>query len=81
MSIVSNIENNDITELKINDGIVADKDVIGSFVKNSADIEIINLNHKYDELKGTYIDIQDFGKWYINELTTDEEFTSSKLSL
>ena len=80
-NIVNNIENNDITELKINDGIVADKDIIGSFVKNSADIEIINLDHKYDNLKGTYIDIQDFGKWYVNELATDEEFTSSKLSL
>ncbi len=79
--IVSEIENKHLTAVKLNDGIVTNKVVVGSFVKNSGEIEVINLNHQYDNLKGKYLDIQGFGKWYVNDLSTDEEFTTSKLSL
>ncbi len=79
--IVSKIEDKYITGFKVNDNIVADKKVIGSFVKNTAELQIINLNHSYDNLKGQYIDIQGFGKWFVDDLETDEEFTESTLKL
>lgn len=79
--IINNIQDNHITGFKVNDNIVADKKVVGTFVKNTAELEIINLNHVYDNLKGQYIDIQDFGKWYVNDLETNEEFTESTLKL
>lgn len=79
--IVSKIEDKYITGFKVNDNIVANKKVIGSFIKNTAELEIINLNHTYDNLKGQYIDIQGFGKWYVSDLETDEEYTESTLKL
>lgn len=79
--IVSDISNNHVTGLKIIDGIGSSGNIIGSFEKNTGEIKILNLNHTYDELKGKYVDIQNFGKWYVNDLETDEEFTESTLSL
>lgn len=81
MNIISDVEDKHITDVKINDGIVANKIVVGSFIKNTAEVQLINLNHIYDNLQGKEIDIQGFGTWYVNELSTDEEFTESKLSL
>lgn len=79
--IASKIEDKHITSFRVNDNIVADKKAVGSFVKNTAELQIINLNHFYDNLKEQYIDIQGFGKWYVNDLETDEEFTESTLKL
>ena len=81
MSIISNIDNKHVTGVKINDEIVANKEVIGTFIKNTGEIEITNINHMYDNLKGQYIDIQGFGTWYVDDLKSDEEFVTSKLSL
>lgn len=81
MSIISNIDNKHLTSVKLNDNIVSNKEVIGTFIKNIAEIEITNINHMYDDLKGQYLDIQGFGKWYVDDLKSDEEFVTSKLSL
>ena len=79
--IVNKIEDKDITLLKISDEIVNDKNVIGSFVKNNGTLEILNLNHKYDSLLNTDIEIQNFGTWHIDDLKTDEDFTISTLNI
>lgn len=79
--IVNKVEDNHITGIKFNDNIIADKSVVGTFVKNTAELKVINLNHIYDNLKGEYIDIEGFGSWYVNDLETDEEFTESTLQL
>ena len=79
--IVSNTNDNHITGLKLIDGIGSNGNIVGSFEKNTGEIKILNLNHTYDNLKGKYIDIQNFGKWYVSGFETDEEFTESTLSL
>lgn len=79
--IVSNIQDKDLLGVKFVDDVVSNKKVVGSFVKNTGELTILNLNHVYDELEHTYVDIEGFGTWYINELKTDEEVTSSSLSL
>ncbi|MCI8575635.1 MAG: hypothetical protein HFI09_04110 [Bacilli bacterium] len=79
--IVSNISDNHITGLKFVDRIGSSGNIIGSFEKNTGELKILNLNHIYDGLKGKYIDIKDFGEWYVEDLITDEEFTESTLSL
>lgn len=80
--IVTQIANdNHITDFKINDTITSDKNIIGTFVKNSAELTILNLNHTYDYLKNQYIDIKNFGTWYVDDLKTDEEMLSSTLTL
>ena len=80
-NIISNIDNKHVTAVKIDDGIVSNKEVVGTFIKNTGEIEIININHVYDNLKGQYINIQGFGTWYVDDLRSDEEFISSKLTL
>lgn len=80
-NIISNIDNKHVTTVKIDDGIVSNKEVVGTFIKNTGEIEIININHVYDDLKGQYINIQSFGTWYIDDLKSDEEFITSKLTL
>ncbi len=79
--IVTGIKDSDITGFKLIDNIENNQQVIGAFVKNSAELKIINLNHAYDNLYHTYIDIQGFGSWYVNDLKTDEDSIESTLSL
>lgn len=80
-NIVSNINNKDLLGVKFIDDIVSNKKVVGSFIKNTGELTILNLEHTYDKLENTYVDIEGFGTWYINEVKTDEEVTSSTLSL
>ena len=79
--IISNIEDNHIQSLKLTDDIINNKQVVGSFLKNTGELSILNLNHTYDNLEHTYIDIKGFGKWYVDELKSDEEYISSTLKL
>lgn len=79
--IVSNIHDKHVTGLRLIDAIGSNGNVIGSFEKNTGELKILNLNHTYDNLEGTYVDIKNFGKWYVEKLNTDEEFTESTLSL
>ena len=79
--IISNIEDNHVQSLKLNDDIVNNSQVVGSFLKNTGELSILNLNHTYDNLEHTYIDIKGFGKWYVDELKSDEEYISSTLKL
>ena len=41
--IISNIDNNHVINFKVNDGIVSNGEVIGSFIENTAELEILNL--------------------------------------
>ena len=76
------IDDKHLTGIKLTDNIVSSQnDVVGSFIKNTAEIEIININHQYDYLKGTYLKIPNFGTWYVNEIEHDEEFINSTLKL
>ena len=77
--IISNIDNNHVIDFKVNDGIVSNGEVIGSFIENTADLEILNLNHVYDNLLNQYIDIQGFGKWYVDNISNDEGYSTLKL--
>lgn len=79
--IVNGIKDKDLQGIKFVDNIVSNKKIVGSFVKNTGELTVLNLNHVYDNLNNTYINIQGFGKWYINDLKTDEDATSSILSL
>jgi len=79
--IINNINDHHIIGLKFNDNIVSDKCVIGSFVKNSGELTILNSNHVYDNLKGQFVHIKNFGNWYISDIKTDEDALISTLSL
>lgn len=77
--IISNIDNNHVIDFKVNDGIVSNGEVIGSFIENTAELEILNLNHVYDNLLNQYIDIKGFGKWYVDNISNDEGYSTLKL--
>ncbi len=79
--IVTGIKDDDLRGFKYIDNIENNKQVVGTFVKNSAELKILNLNHTYDNLYHTYVDIKGFGSWYVDDLKTDEEFIESTLSL
>lgn len=81
MSIISNIIDSDLRGFKVNDEIVVDKNVIGEFIKNSAKLTILNKNHQYDSLEKTYLNITNFGKWYVDNLNNDEESVETDLTL
>lgn len=79
--IVENIEDNDLLNIEIDDEIGTDKEIIGTFVKNTAKLSIRNLNHQYDNLKDKYISISNFGSWYVYDLINNEDATEAQLSL
>lgn len=81
MSIISNIIDSDLRGFKVNDEIVVDKNVIGEFIKNSAKLTILNKNHQYDSLEKTYLNITNFGKWYVDNLNNNEESVEADLTL
>lgn len=81
MIIISSIADNDLRGFKVNDEIVVDKNVIGEFIKNSAKLTILNKNHQYDFLEKTYLNITNFGKWYVDNLNNDEESVEADLTL
>lgn len=66
MSMIDGVDDADIQKFDIDDSIVSDNQVIGSFNLNLATIKLINLNKKYSSLKGTWIDTA-MGRLYIYE--------------
>lgn len=79
--IVENIEDNDLLNIEIDDEIGTDKEIIGTFVKNTAKLSIKNTNHQYDDLKDKYINIKNFGRWFVYDLVNNEDATEAQLSL
>lgn len=79
--IVENIEDKALLNIELNDGIGTDKEIIGTFVKNTAKLSIQNVNHQYDNLKDKYISIKNFGSWFVYDLVNDEDATEAQLSL
>ncbi len=79
--IVESIEDKNLLNVEINDEIGTDKEIIGTFVKNTGKITIQNLNHQHDDLKDKYIKIKNFGSWYVNDLINNEDSTEADLSL
>lgn len=55
MSMIDGVSDADIQKFTIDDSIVSDNQVIGSFCLNSATIKLINLNKKYSSLKGKWV--------------------------
>lgn len=81
MSIITNINDSDLRSFKVNDEIVVDKNVIGEFIKNSAQLTILNKNHTYDSLEKTYLNINKFGLWHVDDLKNNEESVEANLTL
>ena len=79
--IVQGINDSHLLSAKITDEIIKDKVVIGTFIKNTAEISAINLNHVYNVLNNTYISIQSFGTWYVEEISDDEANSQIKIKL
>lgn len=79
--IVQGINDNHLLSLKIIDENIKDKKIVGTFIKNTAELSATNINHIYNILNNTYITIQGFGKWYVNEINDDEANVQIKMKL
>ena len=79
--IVQGINDSHLLSMKITDEIIKDKAVIGTFIKNTAEISAINLNHAYNALNNTYMSIQSFGTWFVEEISDNESDSQIKIKL
>lgn len=79
--IVQGINDNHLLSFKITDEIIKDKKIVGTFIKNSAELSATNINHVYNVLNNTYVTIQGLGKWYVNEISDDEANVQIKMKL
>lgn len=79
--IINKINDDDLQSFKITNEIVVDKNVIGEFIKDTAELVILNRKHQYDILDKDYIDINKFGEWYVEEIENNEEEESLTLKL
>lgn len=79
--IVQGINDNHLLSFKLIDEIIKDKKIVGTFIKNSAEITATNINHVYNVLYDNYVTIQGLGKWYVNEINDDEANVQIKMKL
>lgn len=79
--IITNIDDKHLQSVKIDEQLLENKKVIGTFHKNTCELEIININHQYNSLKGSWVNINGFGDWKIDELADDEVNASASLTL
>lgn len=79
MAMITGIDDADIQAFEIEDSVVSDEQAIGSFNLNTATIKLVNLNKKYDDLKGKWLDTV-LGKLYVNEQKTEQGQITTELS-
>lgn len=79
MAMITGIDDADIQAFEIEDSVVSDSQAIGSFNLNTATIKLVNLNKKYDNLKGTWLDTI-LGKVYVNDAKTEQGAITIELS-
>lgn len=81
MSIISEVQDRDIQFFELEDKIHDGENVVGCFYKNTGFINLINIHKQYDNCKGKDIDIEDFGKWHIKDITPQQEKVNIQLKL
>lgn len=79
MAMITGIDDADIQEFEIEDSVVSDNQAVGSFNLNTATIKLVNLDKKYDNLKGTWLDTI-LGKVYVNDAKTEQGAVNIELS-
>lgn len=79
--IINKIQDSDLQSFNVDSEIIVDKNVVGEFIKDTANLVVFNENHKYDDLDKTYIDIKNFGEWFVEDIENDEENESLTLKL
>lgn len=81
MSIISEVQDRDIQGFELEDKIHDGENVVGCFYKNTGLINLINIHKEYDNYKGKDIDIEDFGRWHIEDITPQQEKVNIQLKL
>lgn len=66
MPMIDGIDDRDIQKFEIDDSIISDKQIIGSFNLNMARIKLINAEKKYSNLKGQWLSTI-LGQLYVYE--------------
>lgn len=66
MPLIDGVNDADIQKFEIDDSIVSDNQVVGSFNLNTATIKLINPNKRYNSLKDQWVDTL-MGKLYVHE--------------
>lgn len=79
MAMITGIDDADIQVFEIEDSVVSEGQAIGSFNLNTATIKLVNLNKKYDDLKGTWLDTI-LGKVYVDDAKTEQGAITIELS-
>lgn len=81
MSVITNVEDRDIQDVKLDKNLLEEKTIIGSFVKNTGMVQLINVSKKYNLLDKTEISIGNHGTWYVNSVEPDLGNVTIKLNL
>lgn len=81
MSIISEVQDRDIQGFELEDKIHDGENVVGCFYKNTGLVNLINIHKQYDSYKGKDINIEDFGKWHIEDITPQQEKINIQLKL
>ena len=77
--MITNVEIKHVQAFEENDSIFGDG-VIGSFVRNTSKLKLINISKQYNELIGAEIKVAGFGTKYVEEIKPTQENSSIEMN-